>query len=116
MKESEDADQQKPSLPREEPEPLMASRISPSATDAELLPLALLLGESARPLTNIVVAPHEIGSGSVQSTKGLHSSDITAGGIGVKTGLYVLIDFQLFYPLAGFRRKIECDLEITLKD
>ncbi len=54
--------------------------LAASGTDLELLALALVMGLSARPLTNIVIAPDETGSGVPRAAEGRHYSDLTALG------------------------------------
>lgn len=54
--------------------------LAASGTDLELLALALVMGSSARPLTNIVIAPDETGSGVPRAAAGCHYSDLTALG------------------------------------
>ncbi|MDE1157429.1 MAG: hypothetical protein PW791_03925 [Neorhizobium sp.] len=54
--------------------------LAASGTDLELLALALVTGLSARPLTNIVIAPDETGSGVPRAAAGFHYSDLTALG------------------------------------
>jgi hypothetical protein len=46
--------------------------ITPSGTDAELVATLLALGDRRRPLTNVVVAPAEIGSGSALAASFRH--------------------------------------------
>ena len=52
--------------------------LTPSGTDSELI--AAAVARSDAPLTSIVVAPTEIGSGSVNAAGGRHFSDQTADG------------------------------------
>lgn len=60
--------------------------LAASGTDAELLAAALFVGLSARPLTNILVAPDETGSGVLLAAGGRHYSDTTALGATVESG------------------------------
>lgn len=60
--------------------------LAASGTDAELLALCLFAGLSKRPLTNILVAPDETGSGVPQAAAGCHYSDFTALGTAVEAG------------------------------
>jgi len=46
--------------------------LTPSGTEAELIVLALASSRSPRPLLNIVVAPHETGSGVLLAASGRH--------------------------------------------
>ena len=52
----------------------------PSGTDAEYLASLILLNKSSSPLTNIVIAPNEIGSGSYLAASGLRFSNHTPDG------------------------------------
>jgi len=60
--------------------------LSPSGTDAEVLALALVAGLATGPLTNILIAPEETGSGVPMAASGLHFSDSTALGAPVAVG------------------------------
>ena len=63
--------------------------LSASGTDAELLAACLIAGISKRPLTNILIAPDETGSGVVMAAGGRHFSDLTALGSDVEAGRLV---------------------------
>jgi len=54
--------------------------LTPSGTDAELLVLALALGDRSRPLCNIVVGPQEIGSGSSLAAAGRYFDAVVPHG------------------------------------
>ncbi len=54
--------------------------LTPSGTDAELLVLALALGDRSRPLCNIVVGPQEIGSGSSLAAAGRYFDSVVPHG------------------------------------
>jgi hypothetical protein len=60
--------------------------LAASGTDAELLALCLFAGLSKRPLTNILVAPDETGSGVSRAAAGCHYSDLAALGRAVQAG------------------------------
>ena len=60
--------------------------LAASGTDAELMALCLFSGLSARPLTNILIAPDETGSGVPRAASGLHYSDLAALGDTVDAG------------------------------
>lgn len=60
--------------------------LAASGTDAELMAVCLFSGISARPLTNILVAPDETGSGVPRAAAGCHYSDLTALGATVEAG------------------------------
>ncbi|MBO9101546.1 MULTISPECIES: hypothetical protein [unclassified Rhizobium] len=60
--------------------------LAASGTDAELMALCLFAGLSARPLTNILVAPEETGSGVPRAASGCHYSDLAALGSTVEAG------------------------------
>lgn len=54
--------------------------LTPSGTDAELLALALALGDRNQPLCNIVVGPQEIGSGSSVAAAGRYFDSVLPHG------------------------------------
>ncbi|MBF0562615.1 MAG: hypothetical protein HQL37_11460 [Alphaproteobacteria bacterium] len=58
--------------------------LTPSGTDAEFYALELALAGHDRPLTNIVIAPHETGSSVVPAASGRNYNTITALGVGVE--------------------------------
>jgi len=60
--------------------------LAASGTDAELMALCLFSGLSRRPLTNILVAPDETGSGVPRAAAGCHYSGLTALGSAVEAG------------------------------
>lgn len=57
-----------------------------SGTDIELIALGIALGLTRRPLTNIVIAPDETGSGVGKAAAGFHFADVTALGASVSAG------------------------------
>lgn len=54
--------------------------LTPSGTDAEFLATLLSLGNRQRELVNIVVGPHEVGSGSENAAAGKHFDECTPHG------------------------------------
>ncbi len=67
--------------------PDIAIVLTPSGTDGELCALAVaLLGEPGRPMTNILIAPEETGSGVPLAATGRHFAAQTARGVGVAKG------------------------------
>lgn len=60
--------------------------LAASGTDAEILALCLVAGLSARPITNIFIAPDETGNGIPLAAAGRHFSDLTALGRAVDSG------------------------------
>ena len=54
--------------------------LSPSGTDVELLALALAQGSDGAPVTNILVGPTEVGSGSPLAAAGKHFDNLTPNG------------------------------------
>ncbi len=54
--------------------------LSPSGTDVELLALALRRGAGDKPVTNILVGPTEVGSGTPLAAAGRHFDTITPNG------------------------------------
>jgi selenocysteine lyase/cysteine desulfurase len=61
--------------------------LTPSGTDGELCALAVsLLGDPARPLANVLVAPEESGTGVPLAATGRHFATLTARGIAVTPG------------------------------
>lgn len=60
--------------------------LAASGTDVELLALGLMLSLSPRPITNILIAPEETGSGVPRAAAGRHFSDVTALGHAVGAG------------------------------
>lgn len=60
--------------------------LAASGTDAELMALCLFAGLSTRPLTNILIAPDETGSGVPRAAAGCHYSDLAALGEAVEAG------------------------------
>ena len=54
--------------------------LSPSGTDVELLALALRQGSDGRPVTNILVGPTEVGSGTPLAAAGRHFDTMTPNG------------------------------------
>ncbi|AYD04282.1 hypothetical protein [Neorhizobium sp. NCHU2750] len=60
--------------------------LAASGTDIELIAIALVTALSARPITNIVIAPDETGSGVPRAATGCHYSDLTALGDDVLAG------------------------------
>lgn len=64
--------------------------LASSATDAELVALYLTLGGHDDPVTNIIVAPNEVGSGTVPATSGRHFDNRTPMGSMVEPGTPVV--------------------------
>lgn len=60
--------------------------LTASGTDAEILALCLVAALSARPITNIFIAPDETGNGIPFAAAGRHFSDLTALGRAVESG------------------------------
>lgn len=60
--------------------------LAASGTDVELIAICLLASLSTRPLTNILIAPDETGSGVPMAAAGRHYSDLTALGRSVESG------------------------------
>lgn len=60
--------------------------LAPSGTDAELMALALAEAAEARPITNILLAPEETGSGVPLAARGRHFAVDTARGLPVAKG------------------------------
>ncbi|WP_018899868.1 hypothetical protein [Rhizobium sp. 2MFCol3.1] len=60
--------------------------LAASGTDVELLALGLTLALSKRPVTNILIAPEETGSGIPRAAAGRHFADATALGYRVAAG------------------------------
>ncbi len=60
--------------------------LAPSGTDAELLTLGLAASLARRPLTNVIIAPAETGSGIPLAAAGCHFSGSTARGATVARG------------------------------
>lgn len=60
--------------------------LSASGTDAELYPLVLFRSPEKKRLVNIIVAPDEVGSGTVLAASGRHFSSRTPHGTKVKQG------------------------------
>lgn len=60
--------------------------LAASGTDVELLAICMMAGLSTRPLTNILIAPDETGSGVPLAAAGRHYSDLTALGRPVAAG------------------------------
>ncbi len=60
--------------------------LAASGTDVELLALSLMLALSPRPITNILIAPEETGSGVPRAAAGRHFLDATALGRAVIAG------------------------------
>ncbi|MGO4440742.1 hypothetical protein [Rhizobium sp. RAF56] len=60
--------------------------LAPSGTDVELLAACIFAGLSRRPLTNVLVAPEETGSGVPVAAGGCHFSDLSALGTAVQPG------------------------------
>jgi len=54
--------------------------LSPSGTDVELIALALARGSDGAPVTNILVGPTEVGSGSPLAAAGRHFDRLTPNG------------------------------------
>ncbi len=69
--------------------------LAPSGTDAEVLALGLAASLTKGPLTNILIAPEETGSGVPLAARGCHFSDSTAVGAPVTVGS----------PIEGFAAK-----------
>jgi hypothetical protein len=59
--------------------------LAASGTDIELFALGLVAGLSRRPMTNILIAPEETGSGIPRAAAGCHFSEMTALGRTVVT-------------------------------
>lgn len=59
--------------------------LAPSATDVEYVPLVLALAQGAS-VTNILLAPGEVGSGTVKAAAGHHSSALRPSGARGETG------------------------------
>ena len=55
--------------------------LTPSGTDAEYLATLLSLGDQRHDITNIVVGPREVGSGSELAAEGKHFDDFAPTGI-----------------------------------
>lgn len=68
--------------------------LAPSGTDAELMALALAEAAEARPITNILLAPEETGSGVPLAARGRHFAADTARGLPVTKG----------EPVPGYRQ------------
>jgi len=60
--------------------------LAASGTDVEILSLCLVAALSARPITNIFIAPDETGNGIPLAAAGRHFSDLTALGRAVESG------------------------------
>lgn len=60
--------------------------LAPSGTDAELMALALAEAAEDRPMTNILLAPEETGSGVPLAARGRHFAADTARGLPVTKG------------------------------
>ncbi|HTI02642.1 MAG TPA: hypothetical protein VL752_16955 [Acidisoma sp.] len=60
--------------------------LAPSGTDAELMALALAEAAEERPITNILLAPEETGSGVPLAARGRHFAVDTARGLPVAKG------------------------------
>ncbi len=60
--------------------------LSASGTDAELYPLFLFQSPARKRLVNIIVAPDEVGSGTVLAAGGQHFSSVTPNGSRVRQG------------------------------
>ncbi len=60
--------------------------VAPSGTDAEVLALGLAAGLAKGPITNILIAPEETGSGVPLAAAGCHFSNSTALGAAVTAG------------------------------
>ena len=60
--------------------------LAASGTDVEIVALCLMSGLSARPITNIYVAPDETGNGVPLAAAGRHFSDLTSQGFSVEPG------------------------------
>jgi hypothetical protein len=60
--------------------------LAASGTDVEIVALCLVSGLSARPITNIYVAPDETGNGVPLAAAGRHFSDLTSQGFSVEPG------------------------------
>jgi hypothetical protein len=71
--------------------------LAPSGTDAELMALALGEAAEARPITNILLAPEETGSGVPLAARGRHFAVDTARGLAVSKG----------DPVPGYREDTE---------
>jgi len=75
--------------------------LAASGTDAELLALGLVAAVSKRPLTNILIAPEETGSGVPLAASGQHFSNYTALGASVAQG-------RAIEGLASHEIEVEC--------
>ncbi|GAB0116913.1 hypothetical protein [Acidisoma sp. 7E03] len=71
--------------------------LAPSGTDAELMALALAEAAEPRPITNILLAPEETGSGVPLAARGRHFAADTARGLPVTKG----------EPVPGYRPDTE---------
>ncbi len=60
--------------------------LAASGTDVEVVALCLMSGLSARPITNIYVAPDETGNGVPLAAAGKYFSDLTSQGFSVEAG------------------------------
>lgn len=60
--------------------------LSPSGTDVELLALLVAHGDGSRPVTNIIVGPTEVGSGTVLAAGGRYFDALTPSGHEVTVG------------------------------
>jgi hypothetical protein len=60
--------------------------LAASGTDVELVALGLMLALSKRPVTNILIAPEETGSGIPRAAAGRHFAEVTALGYRVAAG------------------------------
>ncbi len=69
--------------------------LSASGTEGELMALALVGVLTARPITNIVVGPHETGSGVVLAANGCHFADRSCLGGAVPKGQQIA-DFERY--------------------
>lgn len=63
--------------------------LAASGTDVELIAICLMASLSNRPVTNILIAPDETGSGVPMASAGRHYSDLTALGRTVEAGTMI---------------------------
>ena len=100
-----------------------ATILSPSGTDAELLMLAVAERGTGRPVTTIVMAPKESGSGVMAACEGRHFRARTCLGVAVEKGArlagWETADFRteavdIRTPDGSVRSRDDLDTEITI--
>ncbi|WP_250941122.1 hypothetical protein [Allorhizobium sonneratiae] len=80
--------------------------LSPSGTDAELMAVSLYAGLSRNPVSVILIAPDETGSGVAKAAAGCHFSSLTALGVTVEAG----------QPVSGFPVDRQELMTIAIRD